>query len=427
MQPINRAQEPIMQIKSKSGNHPRRTTRRARLSTAILAALITPLAEPVLAGRMVEYTKPPQSAQVGTQSDTPAVGQVVGLPKIQVAIVLDTSNSMDGLIDQTRNQLWQVVNEFSAARRNGVTPILEIAVFEYGNDANASQEGYVRMLNGFTRELDAVSAGLFSLTTNGGSEYCGFAIEKAVESLQWSQSDGDIKTILIAGNESFAQGPVDYREAVRMADRQGISINTIHAGGYEEGVDDQWQSGAVLAGGDYMSIDANQQVVHIAAPQDDKIAELNFRLNQTYLPYGDAGAASANRQMEQDSLSSGISSGLLAKRAKSKVSSFYNNANWDLVDALQEGKLDEAELERMDDDQLPVPMLGMSAREKLDYVQQRKLERDRIKQEITALSESRAAHVAAHKRAQLAAPSMGDALTNAIKKQAQQKNFTFAE
>ncbi len=31
-------------------------------------------------------------------------------PVIQVAILLDTSNSMDGLIDQARKQLWRVVN-----------------------------------------------------------------------------------------------------------------------------------------------------------------------------------------------------------------------------------------------------------------------------------------------------------------------------
>ena len=31
-------------------------------------------------------------------------------PTIQIAILLDSSNSMDGLIDQTRSQLWNVVN-----------------------------------------------------------------------------------------------------------------------------------------------------------------------------------------------------------------------------------------------------------------------------------------------------------------------------
>ena len=33
-------------------------------------------------------------------------------PKIQAAILLDVSNSMDGLIDQAKNQLWNMVNVY---------------------------------------------------------------------------------------------------------------------------------------------------------------------------------------------------------------------------------------------------------------------------------------------------------------------------
>ena len=36
-------------------------------------------------------------------------------PEIKVALLLDTSNSMDGLIDQAKAQLWQIVNELSYA------------------------------------------------------------------------------------------------------------------------------------------------------------------------------------------------------------------------------------------------------------------------------------------------------------------------
>jgi hypothetical protein len=183
----------------------------------------------------------------------------------------------------------------------------------------------------------------------------------------------------------------------------------------------------VLAGGDYMSIDADQQVVHIVAPQDVKIAELNARLNQTYVPYGSKGAANAQRQMEQDKLSSDISAGLLSQRAVSKSSSFYNNANWDLVDALNEGEVDEEALVVIEDTQLPEPMQGLSAQEKVDFVLQKSAQRKQIKQEISTLSRLRAAFVAQVKREQLAAsPSISDALTSAVEKQARQKNFVFA-
>ncbi len=349
---------------------------------------------------------------------------IVEQPKIQMAIILDTSNSMDGLIDQTRNQLWQVVNEFSSARQNGVKPLLEIALFEYGNDNNSIGDGFVRRLNTFTRELDAVSEGLFSLTTRGGSEYSGYAIKTAVNHLQWSQSSSDIKTIFIAGNESFRQGPVDYRKAIALAAEKGIAINTIHAGVNETGISDGWQEGAVLAGGSYLSIDANQQVVHIKAPQDSRIAELNSRLNETYIPFGSKGGEKLQRQLEQDEQSREISSGLLAKRAESKITSFYSNANWDLVDAMKDGEVSEEALVQLEQEALPEPMKDLSSSEKMDYVKEKAQAREKIKQEITRLSGLRAAFVAEAKKDRAAAsPSMSDALTQAVKKQAQQKNF----
>ena len=348
------------------------------------------------------------------------------IPKIQIAIILDTSNSMDGLIDQTRNQLWQVVNDFSNAKQDGVTPMLEIALFEYGNDSNTAQSGFVRRLNTFTRELDAVSESLFSLTTNGGSEYSGYAIQTAVNNLQWSRSSKDLKTIFIAGNEAFSQGPVDYREAIKLASQYDITINTIHAGSHEEGIRDNWKNGAVLAGGDYLSIDSNQKIVHIVAPQDEQIAKLNTKLNETYLPYGSQGAEKIQRQKQQDSQSGGISSGLLAKRAESKASVFYSNAQWDLVDALKDGAVDEETLAEFEDDILPEPLQGLSTEEKLDYVQEKTIEREAIKQEISELSRSRKAYIAEKKRAQVAAaPSIGDALSQAIRKQAATKSFEF--
>jgi uncharacterized protein YdaT len=391
----------------------------------VLALMCATSAYPVVATEVATAGKLPA---FGLQAGPAAISQMVEPPRIQLAILLDTSNSMDGLIEQTRNQLWQVVNEFAAAKQDGVTPMLEIALFEYGNSGNSRDGGYVRQLNGFTRELDAVSQGLFSLTTNGGDEYCGYAIDKAIHSLQWSQSATDIKTIFIAGNESFAQGPVRYQDAIELARQYGISINTIHAGSHHAGISDGWQAGAKLAGGDYLSIDADQQVVHIEAPQDTRINELNAQLNETYVPYGSQGAGKARRQLEQDQMSSDISVGLLARRAQSKASTFYGNADWDLVDALKDGEVAEEQIVEMEDADLPETMQGLSAQQKLDYLQQKQVERESIQQKILQLSESRASYVA-EKKQELAsaAPSVSDALTGAIRKQAEQKNFTFDE
>jgi hypothetical protein len=389
------------------------TLRRLSCASLLATALVS---VPVIADDDVQSQSRQHVPQQAINAET---------PRIQLAILLDTSNSMDGLIDQTRNQLWQIVNEFSTAKKNGVTPILEIALFEYGNDGLSANTGYIRKLNGFTRELDQVSEGLFSLSTNGGSEFCGYVIKDALNNLQWSQSDKDIKSIFIAGNESFAQGPVNYRQVAKLARQRGITINTIHAGDHQVGVRDNWQSGALLADGSYLSIDSDQKIVHIAAPQDKKIAELNAKLNSTYIPYGEQGTEKIQRQMEQDTESNNISAGLLAKRAKAKSSSYYNNSSWDLVDALEEGEVKEAELAEIEETQLPKPMQGLSDKEKVEYVKTKTKERNEIKKQIDGLSKARAAYVAKAKREQVADASqnMGDALTKAIKKQAEQRGF----
>lgn len=364
-------------------------------------------------------------SQTGIQK--PSIQTIAQQPKIQMAILLDTSSSMDGLIDQTRNQIWSVVNEFSSATKDGITPTLEVALFEYGNDGNSKTVGHVRKLNNFTRELDRVSEGLFSLTTRGGSEYCGYVIKAAVNELQWSQSNNDIKTIFIAGNEAFTQGPVHYSEAIKLAEKNGIAVNTIFAGDFNAGVSAGWEVGAHLAGGDYMSIDANRQVVHIDAPQDKEIARLNSQLNETYIPYGKLGKQSARRQREQDQTNGSISSGLLAKRATSKSSSFYNNSSWDLVDALRDGKVKEADLAKLDKDQLPEKIKDMSTQERKQHIQKQDKLRSELTQEITRLGKSRKQYVAAKKKEQAKdAPSVSDALSKAVKKQAKEKGFKLA-
>lgn len=53
--------------------------------------------------------------------------------KIQVALLLDTSSSMDGLIEQTKSRLWNIVNTLTTLKYNGKAPQIEIALYEYGN------------------------------------------------------------------------------------------------------------------------------------------------------------------------------------------------------------------------------------------------------------------------------------------------------
>lgn len=345
-------------------------------------------------------------------------------PRIQLAILLDTSSSMDGLLHQTREQLWQVVNTFARSSRDGQTPELQVAVYEYGNDGLSAGNGHIRRLRGLTTELDEVSQALFSLTTNGGEEYCGYVISTAVKELAWSDRDEDIRAIFIAGNEPFTQGPLDFTQAIAEARAKGITVNTIHAGSFQEGVEGGWKEGAMLAGGEYMNIDHNHKVVHIKAPQDQRLAELNNELNDTYIPFGKEGKRKRDLQLEQDQKSQSVSSGLMAKRAMSKASKLYKNSTWDLVDAVEQG---EVKVEELDDEALPAPMVGMAPEERTEYVITRQAERKKIQQEILELSREREAYVNKKRMEQPQVSTMDQALVNAVRKQGEKKNYRFKD
>jgi len=153
---------------------------------------------------------------------------------IQLALLLDTSGSMDGLIDQAKSQLWKIVNELATSKKNGKPSDLYVALYEYGKQSIPVDEGYLRNIVPFTQDLDKISDELFKLRTNGGDEYCGKVILNAVENLQWNKSNDNLKIIFIAGNEPFTQGSVDYKTVCQKAVKKGIVVNTIFCGSYDE-------------------------------------------------------------------------------------------------------------------------------------------------------------------------------------------------
>ncbi|MBP8213089.1 MAG: VWA domain-containing protein, partial [Saprospiraceae bacterium] len=109
--------------------------------------------------------------------------------KIQVALLLDTSNSMDGLIEQAKSRLWNIINTLTTLKYDGKEPQIEIALYEYGNDGLSSANNFIRQVAPLTTDLDLISEKLFALRTNGGSEYCGAVIQNAVKTLKWNDGN----------------------------------------------------------------------------------------------------------------------------------------------------------------------------------------------------------------------------------------------
>ena len=339
---------------------------------------------------------------------------------IKVALLLDTSNSMDGLIDQAKAQLWDIVNELSYAKCGNAKPNLQIALYEYGNDNLNGEEGFIRQVLAFSNDLDEISKQLFSLSTNGGNEYCGHVIQTSLNQLKWGTNEDDLKLIFIAGNEPFSQGKISYKDAAKQAHKNDVSVNTIFCGDYNQGISTYWKDGADLAHGDYMAINHNHATTYVATPYDDKILQLNQKLNKTYVAYGNSGRKKMELQAEQDDNAVGYSEENAVSRTVSKSSHLYKNATWDLVDAEQEKGFKYDSLKKTD---LPEELKDKNVTEIKAYVANKRLEREAVQNEIQQLNEKRRIFI----KAQETKDNNGleNAMIKAIKTQAKAKKYTW--
>ncbi|WP_299187503.1 vWA domain-containing protein [uncultured Aquimarina sp.] len=339
---------------------------------------------------------------------------------IQVALLLDTSNSMDGLIDQAKAQLWEIVNELSYAKCGHYNIKLQIALYEYGNDRLPSQEGYIRQVLPFSDDLDEISKELFSLTTNGGNEYCGKVINTSINQLDWKKNNDHLKLIFIAGNEPFTQGPINYKDAATDAKEKDITINTIFCGNYKQGIQTKWKDGANLTNGEYSAIDHNRETIHIATPYDDIILQLNRKLNNTYIYYGNEGSKKIGLQAEQDRNARSYSAANAVSRTISKSSGFYKNKSWDLVDAAEDK---DFELEEIEKEELPQELKDKSKTELKQYVAQKSNERKEIQKKIQELNKKRLVYIKNNSKKDDA--NLEAALIKAIKTQGERKSFSW--
>lgn len=341
---------------------------------------------------------------------------------VQIVLILDTSSSMDGLINQARSHLWKMVDDMGKMTRvvNGKTRgvKIELALYEYGNQTLSESSGYIRQVIPFSSDLDKVSEQLHGLFTNGGSEFAGQAIQTAVGALQWSADPSAMRFVFLAGNEGFDQGPVTAAAAMEAAAKKDISVQLIYCGNN----DDTWQAAAKLAASDLVTIDQSQVAQHIPSPQDADILRLGNELNGTYIAYGAEGRASAERQQTADFASAKLSPKVALERAQLKSKKAYRNDSWDLVDAVEKnGKF----LEQAKDDQLPAELRGKSLEEKQAFVAANAAKRSALKARVAKLEADRTKFIDEEQKKQGVAgkPSLETELMKSTKKVATKKGY----
>lgn len=336
---------------------------------------------------------------------------------IDIVFCIDCSGSMGGIIETAKQKIWLMVNEIAQVRP---APRLRIGFVGYGN-ADRTHRTFE-----LTDDLDKAYENLVTFKDEGwGSEWVGLAVKKATEEMKWAEERGALKIIFVAGNETARQGAPDYAQSAPAAIARGIMINALYCGTPSGEEEQTWRELASLADGQYQAIDPQGGAVTIETPFDKQLAELTRQVNATYVPYGEKGKDSLERQQKQDENAEdhgGTSN--LAERACAKNWSGYDCRSWDLVDAC---RTKDFKWENVKKETLPKEIQKLSLEELKKHVAAKSNEREAIQKKVAELSKKRTEHVNEEMK------KLGDDRTRAfdenvrkmIRGQAESKNFKF--
>lgn len=322
---------------------------------------------------------PPVAPPVTPPLEVSELDPLEETPVVQIALLLDTSSSMDGLVDQARQQMWEVVADLQTDE-NDQPRAVSVALYQYGNSNLPSEAQYIEQLSPLTTDLDQVTVKLHGLATRGGKEYAPTAIARAVEELDWSDDDGTLRCIIVAGNESFHQGPTTMGTALDAAANRGIRVLPVFCapGRSPQVGHSSWQEAAKIAGTTLETINSDQQVVESLSPYDQEILQKSQQLQETnlftqeYRPNAFAG------QAEQC-----ITEKVAVDRAVVRNSQATEK---DFVAAYASG---EVKLEAVPGSALPAQLQGKSRQEQSQLLAQRQKEREALQNEIQTLSKKR--------------------------------------
>lgn len=341
---------------------------------------------------------------------------------IDLALCLDTSNSMDGLIGSAKTKLWDIVNDLARAKP---TPNLRVALLSYGNDGYDRTKGWVRKEVDFTTDLDKVSEKLFGLTTNGGTEYVGRVCRDAIEQLKWSEDQATLKIIFVCGNESAAQDPqLKLADVAAKAVSKNIIINSVYCGPIGDSIAPGWKDYATLAKGQFFAINQDKGTVVINTPFDQDLAKLSAEMSKTYVAYGAKGKDGAANQVAQDANALKAGQGVAAARAATKESGLYRNDAWDLVDRMKNDK--NFDIKKVPVDELCEEMKKMTPEERETYVKKKAAEREEMQKKIAELSAKRQSYIQEElkKNASKGDQVFDAAVREAIRQQAESRGIT---
>jgi Mg-chelatase subunit ChlD len=301
--------------------------------------------------------------------------------QIDVVFAVDTTGSMGPLIDGAKRTVWSIASHIHEIDPQANVRIGLVAYRDV-------RDAYVTKDFALTSDLDSVFTELSSYRAEGGDDFpedVDAGLYDAVHKMQWR--DGAKKMIFLVGDAPPAsrhEVPTFDVTAKVAAERQ-ITINTIRCG-TDATTAQTWQEIAMLAKGEFSTIQQDGGVQQIATPYDAKVAELSRKIDNTTIVYGDSAVHA--RYEAKMAATEGAPAPAAADRgayyATAKPGASREDA--DLIGGIANGKMS---LDAIDQKNLPAGMQGMSKDQLKAEVAKRAEERMQAQKELADLAKQR--------------------------------------
>ncbi|MEW8193052.1 MAG: vWA domain-containing protein [Candidatus Thiodiazotropha sp.] len=204
-------------------------------------------------------------------------------PKIEVVFALDTTGSMGGLIQASKEKIWSIASTMAQAQP---APEIKMGLVAYRDRGDS----YVTQVVDLSEDLDSVYATLMDFRAEGGGdgpESVNQALHDAVNNISWSQGKDAYRVVFLVGDappHMDYQDDVKYPQTLKVANAKGIVVNTIQAGNSAP-TRLVWSKIARAGLGEYAQVAQDGNAVAISTPFDEKLASLSKKLDETRLYY----------------------------------------------------------------------------------------------------------------------------------------------
>jgi len=349
-------------------------------------------------------------------------------PSIELVFCLDATGSMSGLIHTAKEKIWDIVTVMTQAKP---APNIKLGMIFYRD----LQDEFVTKVYPLTENIDSIYAELLLINAEGGGdspESVNQAVNEAVTKMNWTKGKNVYRSIFLVGDcppHMDYQQDVKYAASCKLANENGIVINTIKLGFQCQDAIVHFKAIAEKTNGKYLQLGQNADDVVIHTVYDDSIRYYSAKIDASKIYYGSAEEREIMNAKQDAALDlyETSSKNAIASRAKFNMSesgarNFYGKKEL-IIEIIEE----EVSLDDIEVDELPEAMQKMNEIERAEYVEKLKKEREDNLADLLRLSKKREAFIANESKVNPKKDSFSEQVFEVVKSQAVKKGVVFVK